>query len=505
MVACYTHFGTHRVCEVGAHPVGVTIERLPRSLVALEIEVDDERVEANMEKAARRLSQRYKIPGFRPGKAPRAVLERTLGKSALVQEALETLLPDLYSETIAAESIDAIAQPSFELKSMEPLVVSATVPVRPTIDIKDYTALRAPRQTVDRSEEQIEAALTNLRRRYATLEPVERAVQWGDTVRADVTVHVDGQVEEPHVEEGAEFAVLEGTTVSLPGFLDRLIGLERGGPYTIEFELPSDFVASDLAGKTAHYTVTIDEVKEEILPDLDDEFAKSLGDEDLQTADQVRERIEANVLAQAEAAAESAYQEEVLDLLIASSEIDYPEVLVDSEIERMIDQESNHASHTPEQMQVWLDQIGRTAEEVRDELRPRADTAVKRALVLGELASKESVEVDESEVDAEIDRMPDQFFGPGAGMENDQREQFRQMFDTPDSRSQTRHQLQTQATLGRLVEIASEEGEGGEEAPRARGTRRRRRSGEGDAEAEASDEAGTSEPVENAEAEAETK
>lgn len=484
--------------------MGVTIERLPRSLVALEIEVDDERVEANMEKAARRLSQRYKIPGFRPGKAPRAVLERTLGKSALVQEALETLLPDLYSETIAAESIDAIAQPSFELKSMEPLVVSATVPVRPTIDIKDYTALRAPRPTVASNDEQVEAALTNLRRRYATLEPVERAVQWGDTVRADVSVDVDGQ-DEPHVEEGAEFAVLEGTTVSLPGFLERLIGLDRGGPYTIEFELPSDFVAADLAGKTAHYTVTIDEVKEEILPELDDEFAKSLGDEDLQTADQVRERIGANVLAQAEAAAESAYQEEVLDLLIASSEIDYPEVLVDSEIERMIDQESNHASHTPEQMQVWLDQIGRTADEVRDELRPRADTAVKRALVLGELASKESVEVDESEVDAEINRMLDQFFGPGAAMENDQREQFRQMFDTPDSRSQTRHQLQTQATLGRLVEIASEESEGGEEAPRARGTRRRRRSGEGDAEAEASDEAGTSEPVENAAAEAETE
>lgn len=483
--------------------MGVTIERLPRSLVALEIEVDDERVEANMEKAARRLSQRYKIPGFRPGKAPRAVLERTLGKSALVQEALETLLPDLYSETIAAESIDAIAQPSFELKSMEPLVVSATVPVRPTIDIKDYTALRAPRPTVASNDEQVEAALTNLRRRYATLEPVERAVQWGDTVRADVSVDVGGQ-DEPHVEEGAEFAVLEGSTVSLPGFLERLIGLERGGPYTIEFELPSDFVAADLAGKTAHYTVTIDEVKEEILPELDDEFAKSLGDEDLQTADQVRERIGANVLAQAEAAAESAYQEEVLDLLIASSEIDYPEVLVDSEIERMIDQESNHASHTPEQMQVWLDQIGRTADEVRDELRPRADTAVKRALVLGELASKESVEVDESEVDAEIDRMLDQFFGAGAAMENDQREQFRQMFDTPDSRSQTRHQLQTQATLGRLVEIASEESEGGE-APRARGTRRRRRSGEGDAEAEASDEAGTSEPVENAEAEAETE
>lgn len=458
-----------------------------------------------MEKAARRLSQRYKIPGFRPGKAPRAVLERTLGKSALVQEALEQLLPDLYSETIAAQEIDAIGQPSFELKSMEPLVVSATVPVRPTVDVKDYTALRAPRPEVEVSAEQIEAALTNLRRRYATLEPVERGVQWGDTVRADVTVSVDGQAE-PHVEEGAEFAVLEGSTVSLPGFLERLIGLERGGPHTIEFDLPEDFVAPDLAGKTAHYTVTLHEVKEEVLPELDDDFAKQLGEDDLETADAVRERIETNVKVQAEAQAEAAYQEEVLDLLIASAELDYPEVLVDREIDRMIDQESNHASHTPEELEKWLQQIGRTEDEVREELRPRADIAVRRALVLGELATKEGITVEEQEIEDEIDRTLDQFFGAGSGLENDQKQQFRSMFDTPDSRASIQHQLMTQATLGRLVEIASQDEGGDGDAPRARGTRRRRRSGEGDADAtdaEGSVET-SSEPVENSEAEAET-
>lgn len=502
MVACYTHFGTESVrWSWGAHPVGVTTERLPRSLVALEIEVDDARVEANMEKAARRLSQRYRIPGFRPGKAPRSVLERTLGKSALVQEALEQLLPDLYSETIAAEAIEAIGQPSFELKSMEPLVVSATVPVRPTVDLKEYAALRASRPSVETTAEQVEVALESLRRRYATLEPVERAVAWGDTVRADVTVTVDGQAE-PHVEEGAEFAVIEGSTVSLPGFLDRLIGLERGGPYTIEFDLPADFVAPDLAGKTAHYTVTLHEVKEEVLPDLDDDFAKQLGEEDLQTADAVRERITTNVRVQAEAQAETAYQEEILDLLIASAELDYPEVLVDREVDSLIDRESNHASHTPEELEKWLAQIGRTEEELREELRPSADLAVRRALVLAELAKLESIEVEESEVDEEVDRMLDQFFGPGAGLEDDQKQQFRSMFDTPDSRASIRHQLMTSATLGRLVEITSQDEAGDGDAPRARGTRRRRRSGEG-AEGEAT-EATASEPTENAEAEAET-
>jgi trigger factor len=465
--------------------MGVTTERLPRSLIALEIEVDDERLEASMDKAVRRLSQRVRIPGFRPGKAPRQIIERTLGKPALVQEALEELLPDLYSETLQSESIEAIGQPSFELKSTEPLVVSATVPVRPTIDIKDYQALRAPRPDIESSPDAVEESLTNLRRRYATLDPVDRPVQWGDTVRADVTVKVDGQTDE-HKEEGAEFAVLQGTNISLPGFLEHLIGLERGGPHNIEFELPEDFPAEDLAGKTAHYVVTLHEVKQEVLPDFDDEFAKSLG-EDFETAAQVRERIEQNVKAQFEAQAETRYQEEVLDLLMASAEIDYPEVLVDHEVDRMVDQESNHASHTREQLEKWLEQIGRSEDEVRDELRPRADLAVRRALVLNELAKQEGLTVEEAEVEAEVERMLEEWFPAGADIDDDQRQMLRGMLDTEETRSSIRNQLMTTSTLGRLVEIASQDEDDDGAAPRARGTRRRRGRGASpveDAEAE---------------------
>ncbi len=434
-----------------------------------------------MDKASRRLSQRVKIPGFRPGKAPRPIVERTLGRPALVQEALELLLPDVYSEVIAEQKIDAIGQPTFDLKSTEPLIVSATVPVRPTIDLKDYsTSLRAPRAAVEITQERMDEAINSLRRRFATLEPVDRAIQWSDTVRVDVSVSVDGQ-EEPHLEEGAEFAAIEGSTVSLPGFLDHLIGLERGGPYNLDFAMPEDFVAAELAGKTAHYIVTVHEVKQEILPELDDEFVRSLDEEGIETVVQLRERMEQTVRGQDEAAAETAYQEEVLDLLVASSDLDYPELLVEREVDRMLDQQSDHASHTPEQLAVWLQQIGRTEDEVREGFQPRADLAVRRALVLGELASRETIAVDEAEIEAEIDRMMDQFMGASQGeMPEEQKAAFRQMFDTPDYRSSIRSQLMTTATLGRLVEIASQSEAGGDE-PQARGSRRRRGSATGDA------------------------
>ncbi len=460
--------------RTGAHHVGVTTERLPRSLVAIEIEVDDERLEAHMDKAVRRLSQRVRIPGFRPGKAPRQVLERTLGRPALLQEALEQLLPDVYNEAIEAQDIQAIGQPEFDLKSTEPLVVSATVPVRPTIDLGDYRSLRAPRPEPEPSDEQVEESLTALRRRYATLDPVDRPIQWGDTVRIDVTVSIEGQQEPPHTEEGAEFAVNEGSVVSLPGFLDHLIGLERGGPYEIEFSLPEDYQAADLAGKKAHYTVTVHEVKQQVLPDLDDEFAKSIDEEGIETLEQLRERVTKNVEAAAKAQAGNAYREEVIDLLVVSAQLDYPEVLVEREVDRMIDRESNHAAHTREDLDRWLETIGRTEEEVRDSFRPQADLAVRRALVLGELADREELAVGDEEIDAEIDRMADQFSVSirSEAADEEQRNSIRSIFDTPEYRSSIRNELLTSKTLDCLEEIASGPEEAGEGA-RSRGSRRR--------------------------------
>src|SRR5690606_30257983 len=182
--------------------------------------------------------------------------------------------------------------------------------------------------------------------------------------------------QEPHVEEDAEFAVREGGVVSLPGFVERLVGLERGGPYEIEVNLPDDFQAEELAGKKASYTVTIHEVKQEILPDLDDEFATSL-DEGFEDLAQLTERVRQDLRMQLERDAEGTYQDEIIDLLVATAELDYPDVLVDRDIDRLIDQESNHASHTEEGLRAWLEAIGRSEEDVRDSLREGAELNVR--------------------------------------------------------------------------------------------------------------------------------
>ncbi len=275
------------------------------------------------------------------------------------------------------------------------------------------------------------------------------------------------------MEEDAEFRVDQDTVISLPGFVEHVIGLERGHGYDISFELPDDFEAADLAGKRASYHVQLHEVKQEVLPELDEEFVKSLG-EDLETVEQLRGRVEQDVQKSVEAEALTGYQAEVLDLLLASAELDYPEVLVESEVDRLLDQQSNHASHTPEELEQWLERVGMSEQEVRDSLFDAADLTVRHALVLGELVGQEGIEVSEERVEEELDSLLDGMLGGADSAE--QREALRGLLDTEDGRASVRERLTSQAALERLVEICSQPEEA-EASPRARGSRRRRAAG----------------------------
>jgi len=468
--------------------LAITTERLEgQGLVALQIEVDQERVDKHMDRAVARISRQVRIPGFRPGKADRRTVERHVGTAAILQEALEELVPEVYNEALESEQIDAIDQPEFELESTEPLVVKATVPVRPQVDLKDYRSLRVPREDVEVTEEQVQETFLQLRRQFAVLEPVDRPVEWNDHVRADVAVQVEGHPDE-HTEEDAEFPVREGAVVSLPGFVERLVGLAVG-EHTIEYTLDEDLPSEELAGKPVAYKVSLKEVKREILPDVDDEFVSSLDEDDVETVAQLEERVRTDLQKQAERATTEAYHNEVVDLLIATASLDYPEVLVQREVDRSIDRESNHASHTPEGLENWLKSIGRTEEEVREMFREQADLTVRRALVLGELIAAEEVEVTEGQVDEEIDNLVGQMSGGMAGANS---EAIRGLFDTPDGRSSIRSQLVTRHAIERLEEIASQPDDGAEEgAPRAS---RRRRGATAEAAAEAAAEVGEPTP-----------
>ena len=255
--------------------------------VLIEIEVDGKQMERSMDRAYRKLVKRIDVPGFRKGKTPRAMLERHIGRERLLQEAIDLLVPEAYNQALEENEIDAIDQPQIEMTGSEPLSFKATVPVRPTLDLGDYKARRVPLDLVEVDEKDVEQSVDELRRRYAGHEPVDRPVAVGDIVRASVRMVVDER--EVYNDEDAELHLREGQTIMLEGLVEALVGAKKGEPLEVGLEMPEDG-GGQLAGKTVNVSVTVKEIKDETLPELDDEFAQSVG-EGFATLLELRDRL----------------------------------------------------------------------------------------------------------------------------------------------------------------------------------------------------------------------
>lgn len=435
--------------------VKVTAQRLPESQVVLEIEVDPEQMERSLHKAYRRLVQRTAVPGFRKGKTPRSMLERHLGRDRLVREAIDILVPEAYNQAIEEQEIDAIDQPDIELLKDEPLAFKATVPVRPTVVLGDYHKLRVERDTVIVDEQDVDSALDELRRRYALHEPVERPVQVGDIVRADVRIVVDGR--EVFKDADAEFRLRDGATVMLPGFAEGMVGAHKGATKEIPVTVPPG--ERPLSGQTGTAIATVKEVKEEKLPSLDDEFARSVG-EGFVSLVALRQRVTNDIRDRLEAEAEDAFREKAVAALVEQADdIEFPSVLVDREIERLLREQ---ARSTGQDVDRYLAMIKRSAEELRADLLPAATERVRRSLALTQLAEEEKARVEPAEVEAEIERI--------VASSGQQAQQVRRLLSSADARLSIERSLLTHKTIDRLAEIA---GEKGARAPTGRQTGRK--------------------------------
>ena len=425
----------------------VSTERIPDSQVVLEIEVEPERLEKSMDRAYRQLAQKASIPGFRKGKTPRAMLERYLGEGAIREEALRLLIPEVCQEAIEGQDITAVDAPTVEVVQEEPLVFKATVPVWPEVDLDNYRDLREERQPAQVSQDQTDEKLEELRRRYAILEPVDRPVQVGDHVRADVKASVDGRT--VYSEEDAEFRLREGATILLPGFAEQLPGTEKGVEREISVPVPQDSPDRSIAGKECLCTLLVKEIKEERLPDLNDDFAREVG-EGFPNLAALRERLESDLLQAAETVAGAHYRDRVVDAVVAGATLELPSVLVEREAERLL--QDQMSSSGVQDVKSYLERMRKTEEELKQELRLQATERVRRSLVLSRVAELEGVSVGEEDVEEEIERLVASS-GPQAA-------EVRRVFSSPNGRAALERSLLTRKTLDRLVAIAS-----GEEVP----------------------------------------
>ena len=376
----------------------------PSSTITLEVELPPERLSRAIDDAVRRLARRAKVPGFRPGKAPRAVLERQIGTGAVLEEAVEHLVADAYREALIQESILPLTNPELEVLEAEegkPVRFKVTVQVRPEVELGDYKHFNfAPEiDTID--DARVDKVLDELRDQNATLAAVEgRGARDGDYAVISFVGTRDGEPFEGGTSD--RMPLILGQERLIPGFEANLTGLEVGGSTAFDITFPDDYPETELAGRKAHFAVDLKELREKVLPDLDADFIGTLGDfadVDALRAD-VRARLERNALDRAR----HGFADRIIDYAVANATLELPEVLVEQEVEVMHDEFRSTLARQGITEEAYLKAVDKTDADMHAEFRPGAEKRVQTLLVLSKVAETEGVEVPEAEVEAEVAR-----------------------------------------------------------------------------------------------------
>jgi trigger factor len=417
----------------------VSTDKIEGSQVVLNIEVDAEEMESAIKKAYHRLGAKTTVPGFRKGKAPPEMLERYFGREALVEDAVEHLLPEVYDRAIQEQEVDSIAQPQVDVIQIDPLSFKATVPVRPTIELDDYHQVKFEQETVEVTEEEEAEALERIRYMQAPWAPMERPAKSGDLLAIDVEGTVEGEV--VINEKEGWYQLSPDLPNALPGFAEQLEGAEKGEERIFTLTLPEE--QGESGGKECSFKVLVSEIKEKKLAELDDDFAKSLG-QGLETLDSLKEKIAADLRLRKEMEAKSNLEEKAIKALVDLARAEFPDIMVQNEIDHLISERERHFGDR-HGLEDYLNSLKKTQEEFRNELRPMAERIVLRSLVLQRFAELEGIEVGAADIDAEVEHM----------MQYASDEGVRRLFDSSSARESLGRNLFIRKAIDRLVEIAT--------------------------------------------------
>jgi trigger factor len=403
----------------------VTQEKLPASQIGLEIEITPEITKQTYEQVIKNLASTTNIPGFRKGKVPRQILLQRLGITRIKAAALEELIQDGIEQAVKQEAIQAIGQPQLRSTFEElivnyepgkPLTISAAVDVEPEVNLVQYTGLQAKAEEVKYDPTRLEDTLNKEREELATLIPVEgRAAQFGDIAVVDFKgVLVKGEGEDETAEptpipggEATDFQLELQEDKFIPGFVSGIVGMNPGETKEISAQFPDPYVNEELAGKAASFTVTVKEIKERELPELNDDFAQEVSDFD--TLDELRGSLEERYQKESEEKTKANQQEALLEELVKHVEVDLPETLIEQEVDAMLNQTAMRLS------QQGLDVRKLFTQEIIVQLRERsrgeAIERIKRSLGLREVARRESIELAPAEIEARVAELLQEYSG----------------------------------------------------------------------------------------------
>ncbi len=427
--------------------LSVKTEQLPKSQVGMTIEVPAEMVDATYERVLNRLASRSKLEGFRPGRAPRALVEARLGPAAIREEVVEAIVPEVIRQALQEKSIDPIDNPDVEVVELErgrPAQLKATVTVMPEVTLADPTSLNVATPTVEVTDEMLERRLEDVREPMAEITPVEREARVGDVAVIDAETEVDGAVVPSESRQAMEIELKEGSL--LPELLAVIPGAKVGETRAATVKFPDEYAEPILAGKEATIKMTLQGVKEKVLPDLDDELAKQLSGGKQETVEAYRSSVREELEESAKALAQMAREQAVVKALVEASAVDVPDTLVERELASHLDSLERSLSRQGLRLDRYLEYLGKTPEMWIAEERPEAEARLKVDLVLDEFAKRNQIEP----ADEEVDR----FIAEQASKDDELKGRVDELKRGPNSRRYFASRLRRLRVLERLGEIA---------------------------------------------------
>lgn len=448
--------------------LNIQTERLENHTVRFTVEIEPNKWEQAKKKAARELSKRYRIPGFRKGKAPYKIVVRHIGEEPIVEDAMETLGNDVYKNVLEQSEFEPYAPGTIENFELDPQpTYTFTVPLQPEITLGDYRETRLDYETPEVTDEDLEQAMSELRQREALVEDSEHPIQSGDRVTVDIhSEFTDGLEEDDEDAEegvppkGASFIHEHDAEINLdpenepilPGLIDALLGANVEEDVEFELTIPEDNENyKEVAGRKVQFNMTIKKAQNVTLPEMDDDFAARLteNEDEPLTLLEYRVRVRENLQTESEKQAENAYGNKVLDSIVEQAEISYHELMITDRIHDMIKEFDGMLRQQGMTLESYQEATGITHEQLHEQYHDDAIESLERTLVLGEILNQEEIKLSAEDIEAEIEKTLSQF--------GEQAEVFRQFFDTPEQRQSIANNLLYQKIMDRLAKIGKGE------------------------------------------------
>ena len=427
--------------------MSVQVEKLEKSMAKLTIEVPAKELDLALDKAYKKNRNKIAMPGFRKGKAPRAMIEKMYGAEIFFEDAANILVPDAYEDAAKESGLEIVSQPEIAVEQIEkgqPFIFTATVAVKPEVTLGEYKGIEVESKEAGVTDEEIEEEINKVRENNSRMITIEdRAVEDGDTVTIDFDGYVDGEQFEGGMAE--DYSLVIGSHTFIDNFEEQLIGKNIVDDVEVNVTFPDQYQAEELRNKEALFKVKINAIKMKELPDADDEFAQEVSDFD--TLDEYKEDLRKKLLENKEAALKREKEEEVVGAIIENAQMDIPDPMVNAQTQQMTQEFAQRLQSQGLSLEQYMQFTGMTPQKMLEELKPQALKRIQSRLVLEAVVAAENIEASEEDFDKEIENM--------AEMYNMEADKLRDLVGE-DEKEQIRMDIAVQKAVDFVVEASVE-------------------------------------------------